>query len=511
MPAQKRPLPPPSPPSDHPLPAPDDPAPPSSPPTASEPPTQNQEPGLEDGGGGDGQEGEEKEPAEASQERDDYDSRTAGSRSSDDEDDEEAEKPEFIVVKLADIRKEVQCPICLGIIRKTRTVMECLHRFCRECIDKSMRLGNNECPACRTHCASRRSLRDDPNYDALIAALYPDIDKYEAEELAFHEDEKSRNKKIQAYIAETFRRQSEALGRRRSTSKATTAFGRKPQGSYRNHLRGRGRSIGGDNTVAGSDQEDEEANGNDGTKDSSSADEPSPERRPKRCKRWGVPRSSPARTAVSADVGSEDNEDFEVNRDPLRTSPLRAGKEMLAWGKNGTRSQTRHTSGSNGRLVKGGRMAKLVDYLRNLEEVDDEFDVHVNLVPFEDENMPNLEQPYLSCPSTFPIKNLCQFIALQISVEAEEVEIYARNPQNETLAVRSSSPINTTPNDASIGLQILDGQESLATLYAPFTSDRGELVRCLDGHINYEFLIFVNAKIHNFVYQVLVYRRKIHN
>lgn len=28
-----------------------------------------------------------------------------------------------------------------GIIRKTRTVMECLHRFCRECIDKSMRLG----------------------------------------------------------------------------------------------------------------------------------------------------------------------------------------------------------------------------------------------------------------------------------------------------------------------------------------------------------------------------------
>lgn len=42
---------------------------------------------------------------------------------------------------------------------------------------------NNECPACRTHCASRRSLRDDPNYDALIASLYPDIDKYEEEVL----------------------------------------------------------------------------------------------------------------------------------------------------------------------------------------------------------------------------------------------------------------------------------------------------------------------------------------
>ncbi|ONM37210.1 Putative E3 ubiquitin-protein ligase RING1a [Zea mays] len=106
----------------------------------------------------------------------------------------------FMLVKLAEIRKEVQCPICLGIIRKTRTVMECLHRFCRDCIDKSMRLGNNECPSCRTHCASRRSLRDDPNYDALIAALYPDIDKYEEEELAFNEQEMTRNQKFQLYL-----------------------------------------------------------------------------------------------------------------------------------------------------------------------------------------------------------------------------------------------------------------------------------------------------------------------
>nr|KYP39529.1 E3 ubiquitin-protein ligase RING2 [Cajanus cajan] len=71
--------------------------------------------------------------------------------------------------------------ICIGVIRKTRTVMECLHRFCRQCIDKAIRTGKNECPTCRAHCASRRSLRDDPNYDALISAIYPDIDKYEAQ------------------------------------------------------------------------------------------------------------------------------------------------------------------------------------------------------------------------------------------------------------------------------------------------------------------------------------------
>ncbi|MCD7466855.1 hypothetical protein HAX54_003898 [Datura stramonium] len=61
---------------------------------------------------------------------------------------------ELITVSRSEIRTNVQCPICLGIIKRTRVVMGCQHRFCRECIDKSMRLGNNECPACRIHCAN---------------------------------------------------------------------------------------------------------------------------------------------------------------------------------------------------------------------------------------------------------------------------------------------------------------------------------------------------------------------
>ncbi|XP_042387704.1 putative E3 ubiquitin-protein ligase RING1a [Zingiber officinale] len=465
MPAPKRPL---SPPPVHSIPASDD-TPPSAMPLADPPPLLlKHEPDVED------------REATAQELRDDFDGRVGGGRSSDEgdeeeEDDDEAEKPEFIFVKLADIRKEVQCPICLGIIRKTRTVMECLHRFCRECIDKSMRLGNNECPACRTHCASRRSLRDDPNYDALIAALYPDIDKYEEEELAFHEEEKSRNKKIQAYIAETFRRQSEALGRRRSSTRANTPFGRKPQGSYQGHLRGRGRNIGNDAAVIGSDEE-EETNANDESKDSSSADEPSPDRKPKRCKRWGAP---PARTAGSVDM-AEENEDFEINREPLGTLPLRAGnREMLAWGKNGTRSQTRHNTsgGSNGRLTKGGRVAKLVDYLRNLEEVDDEFDIHLTLIPLDKESMPNLERQFLSCRPTMSIKHLCQFIALQTSTLLEGVEIYARIPRVETMAMRCARPEGEPSTDpSSVGLERLEGEESLTTLYASFTSDSRELV-----------------------------------
>ncbi|KAG6480579.1 hypothetical protein ZIOFF_057163 [Zingiber officinale] len=384
----------------------------------------------------------------------------------------------FLFVKVADVREIVRCPICLGIIRKTRTVMECLHRFCRECIDKSMRLGNNECPACRTHCASRRSLRDDPKYDALIAALYPDIDKYEEEELSFFEEERSRSQKIQLYIAETFQRQSEALGRKRSTTRASTSFGRKSQGSY---LRGRGRkNIASDDTANADSDEEADANGNYGTKGSSATDEPSPDWRPKRPKEWGTPQSSPARTLGSVNVSSEENEDFEINREPVSASPLQSrSREILAWGKNGTRSQTRHnsSSSSNGRLVRGA-MGKLADFLRNLEEVDEEFDVNVIMVPL-DESMPNLEQPYLSCRQTLLITHLRQFIALQASAQPEEVEIFVRKPQEESLAVRSGSLVDNASTDFSTGLKILEGGESLGTLYASYTGDKGELVRFL--------------------------------
>ncbi|XP_020256715.1 putative E3 ubiquitin-protein ligase RING1a [Asparagus officinalis] len=355
--------------------------------------------------------------------------------------------------------------------------MECLHRFCRECIDKSMRLGNNECPACRTHCASRRSLRDDPNYDALIAALYPDIDKYEEEELAFHEEEKNRNKKIQASIAETFRRQSEALGKRRHPAKTTAAaFVRRSQ--YRSsHRRRRGRSSANDNTGS-EDEEEEDANGNDG-KESSSADEPSPERRQKRCRRWPAPRSSPARIAGNTDTVGEENDDIETNRDNRGTSPLRVGnREMLAWGKGGVRSQIRHgnSSGANGRFVKGGRITKLVEYIRNLEGNENELDVHLTLLPMEGKNVPNIERPYICCRPTLSIRHLCQFIALQTSVSAEEIEIFARKPQDGTLELKQSMVVVKAESDPLKELQVVGAQESLAGLRDSFTDSRGDMV-----------------------------------
>ncbi|GMH15828.1 hypothetical protein Nepgr_017669 [Nepenthes gracilis] len=367
------------------------------------------------------------------------------------------DQDEFILVRLPDIRKEVQCPICLGIIKKTRTVMECLHRFCRECIDKSMRMGNNECPACRTHCASRRSLRDDPNYDALIAALYPDIDQYEEEELAFHEEEKARNNQIQALIAQTFQRQSEALSKKR----------RRSQGILRRRRNYRS-------------DDDDDANANDAGKDSSSADERCTEVKPKRSKRWRGQSSS----AAGIGDGACDENDSELNRESGVASGGLVGSnsEMLAWGKGGMRSHTRYGSGSggNGKHARNSRLAKLVEHLRNLDDNDDELDIHLVLVSLDEQKIPGLQQPYLCCKSAISIKQLCDFISLQTTLQAEDVEILALKEWQFELASSASLVVQLSTSTAldacKDNMQLLDLQETLGNVKTTCNSSQGYLI-----------------------------------
>ncbi|XP_012450088.1 putative E3 ubiquitin-protein ligase RING1a isoform X2 [Gossypium raimondii] len=336
---------------------------------------------------------------------------------------------DYVIVKLSDVRKEVQCPICLGIIRKTRTVMECLHRFCRECIDKSMRMGNNECPACRTHCASRRSLRDDPNYDSLIAALYPDIEKHEEEELTLHEEEKARNKQIQASITQTLHRQLEVLGRKRTVKANASATIRRSNCRYQR------RKYRASEPQESDNNEDANENGSTG---SSLADEDLTEVKPKRLKRWEGRCSQPSSAASADGVGDEN--DSEVNRESLGVSAalspserlhlgasaLNGLSERLHWGAGGMRSNTRHgsLSGGNGKKARNSRLPKLVDCLQNLEEKDDELDIHLMLVSIDEQRIPCLQRPYLCCRPTLLVRHLCQYVALQTALQASEIEIY---------------------------------------------------------------------------------------
>nr|XP_043620698.1 putative E3 ubiquitin-protein ligase RING1a [Erigeron canadensis] len=346
---------------------------------------------------------------------DEDESSSSSSSSSSDEDEDE-----FVFVKLAEVRKDVQCPICLGIIRKTRKVMECLHRFCRECIDKSMRLGNNECPACRAHCASRRSLRDDPNYDKLIAILYPDIDKFEAEELAFHEEEKARNKQIQDSIAETSRRQLEALGKKRASAKASANALRRSQRNTRN-LRGKRNHR--SSEPQDSDNEVDGDNDNEGrSSSSSSSDEPSSEVRPKRYKRWAVGQSSLPPSSANGDC--DDNE-AEGSRKMFGVSAGLVGSpEILTWGRGGMRSAGKNAKRQSTIAVKNTRnshLSKLIGHLQ--KQNDDELDINLKLISLDEQNIPNLHNLFVCCKPSVSTSNVCQYVALENNLQAKEVEL----------------------------------------------------------------------------------------
>ncbi|KAL0916877.1 hypothetical protein M5K25_014426 [Dendrobium thyrsiflorum] len=393
----------------------------------------------------------------------------------------------YVLVKLEDVSKEVECPLCFGvswgvtkkvivilpeskddsglapnlphssleIIRKTRAFMECLHRFCKECIDKAMRLGKKECPVCRSRCATRRSLRDDPNFDALIAALFPDINKHE---------------EIQASMVEAFLQRSGALGQRRSASKVTAvARMKRSQGGYQpgknSYYRRRSRVAARNVSPILSDyDEDEDGEGNDAIKRSSSSEELCTDRIHKR-RRMIVPGSSTTRL----DLGSEN-----YVTEMIRTSPLPAGSKELSWGKGGVRSQTRHGSGNgpNGRFARAPRLTRLIEYLHNLDENEDKFDVHLNLLPLNEQNMP-LKNPYLYCPSTLQIKHICQFIAIQTTEQVEGIDVFVRNP--ESLNFLPSKQVEKVPFDASEEMQILGAEESLAGLLTSFASSQGDL------------------------------------
>lgn len=87
-----------------------------------------------------------------------------------------------IAVSPRSLHSELMCPICLDLMRNTQTTKECLHRFCQECIITALRSGNKECPTCRKKLVSKRSLRPDPNFDKLIAKIYPNREELNAQQ-----------------------------------------------------------------------------------------------------------------------------------------------------------------------------------------------------------------------------------------------------------------------------------------------------------------------------------------
>ncbi|CAF1519065.1 unnamed protein product, partial [Didymodactylos carnosus] len=108
-------------------------------------------------------------------------------------------RDEELCISPKSLQSELTCPICLDLLRNTRTTKECLHRFCCDCIETALRSGNKECPTCRKKLISKRCLRRDPNFDALIMKLFPsrnDLDEFHEKVLASKSKLKSLSSKL---------------------------------------------------------------------------------------------------------------------------------------------------------------------------------------------------------------------------------------------------------------------------------------------------------------------------
>ncbi|KAF7109088.1 hypothetical protein CFC21_109399 [Triticum aestivum] len=90
--------------------------------------------------------------------------------------------------------------------------------------------------------------------------------------------------------------------------------------------------------------------------------------------------------------------------------------------------------------------------------------------------MPKLEKSYLSCQPTFSVSHLCQFVALQLSRQAAEVEIYFRkNSINGSLKTEDTSADNEAKMERLDGLERLKEESSLFELYPMLASGVGDL------------------------------------
>lgn len=127
-----------------------------------------------------------------------------------------------VTMSLRLINSDFRCPVCLGILHSTFATKECLHRFCNECITKSLRLGKRECPSCRVKCPSHRSLRPDESFDALIGTVYPNLESVEASEAKLEEQIKDNQRVLIENLDRGLRRQ-ERLAKSKKTD--TDTFG----------------------------------------------------------------------------------------------------------------------------------------------------------------------------------------------------------------------------------------------------------------------------------------------
>ncbi|KAL1567389.1 RING-type E3 ubiquitin transferase [Salvia divinorum] len=114
-------------------------------------------------------------------------------------------------------------------------------------------------------------------------------------------------------------------------------------------------------------------------------------------------------------------------------------------------------------------MSKLTNRLKALHESDEMLKISLMIVSLHEERIPSLKRPYLCCSPTSSVRHLCQYVAMQTSLEASEIEM---------LIIKDFHPVNNSlilpkefgafdPNQNE--LHLLDEQQTLEEINARFT------------------------------------------
>ena len=60
-----------------------------------------------------------------------------------------------------ELKRELECSICMDIYENPYMIPECCHRFCKVCIEEALATTGKHCPLCRCNVTSKRVLRKD--------------------------------------------------------------------------------------------------------------------------------------------------------------------------------------------------------------------------------------------------------------------------------------------------------------------------------------------------------------
>ncbi|KAJ9562906.1 hypothetical protein OSB04_008066 [Centaurea solstitialis] len=288
-------------------------------------------------------------------------------------------------VDLVLLRKEFMCPICLGILKETKTFNDCLHRFCGECINKALN-SRKGCPSCRKSYGTNRVLRDDPNMDSIIALVFGDLSKYEAEN---NRDTQERDQEPSVTLTEGINNIGNTSARpstKRFSNGQENAHpikrARKPR--TRKRYGNQSKEIEHDPIIQNEHQQDQmneiDINRNAGDENKGDDDEITAKIMQLRSKR--LKRISQDSTDTILDVEQNTSGGGVVPRNPQSSSVA-----------------TR---------IKNARLTKLSKHLHlsgQRKKKDDQFEIHVKLVSLN-RDIEDLENPHLFCSPTLSFQYL---------------------------------------------------------------------------------------------------------